>query len=91
MRQLVSMERTQLINHVRGLLAEYGIVLNKGATELRRTLPALLEDAENGLTDIMRTLLYRQYNRLITLDDELEWYNAEQKNTFDRILYANGC
>lgn len=63
MRQLVSMERTQLINHVCGLLVAYGIVLNKGATELRRTLPALLEDAENGLTDIMRTLLYRQYNR----------------------------
>lgn len=79
MRQLVSMEKTQRINHVHGLLAEYGIVLNKGTTELRRTLPALLEDAENGLTGIMRTLLYRQYNRLITLDDELEWYNAEQK------------
>ncbi|MEW5494360.1 transposase [Enterobacter cloacae] len=27
----------------------------------------------------MRALLYRQYNRLITLDDEPEWYNAEQK------------
>lgn len=40
------MERTQLINHVRGLLAEYSIVMNKGATELRRTLPALLEDAD---------------------------------------------
>ncbi|TXE51908.1 IS110 family transposase [Serratia ureilytica] len=79
MRQLISMERTQLINHVRGLLAEYGIVLNKGATELRRTLPVLLEDAENELTDAMRALLHRQYTRLITLDDELEWYNAEQK------------
>ena len=79
MRQLVSMERTQLINHVCGLLAEYGIVLNKGATELRRALPALLEDAENELTDTMRALLYRQYTRLVMLDDELEWYNAEQK------------
>lgn len=27
----------------------------------------------------MRTLPYRQYTRLITLDDELEWYNSEQK------------
>lgn len=79
MRQLISMERTQLINHVRGLLAEYGIVLNKGAAELRRALPALLEDAENELTDTMRALLHRQYTRLVTLDDELEWYNAEQK------------
>ena len=55
------MERTQLINHVRGLLAEYGIVFSKGATELRQKLPALLEDAENELTDTMRTLLHRQY------------------------------
>ncbi|HGE8343390.1 hypothetical protein OGY61_11640 [Citrobacter sp. CK196] len=79
MRQLVSMERMQLINHVHGLLAEYGIVLNKGATELRRMLPTLLEDEENELTDTMRALLHRQYARLITLDDELEWYNTEQK------------
>lgn len=79
MRQLVSMERTQLINHVRGLLAEYGIVLNKGATELRQKLPELLEDADNGLTDVMRALLHRQLIRLIALGDELEWYNSEQK------------
>lgn len=79
MRQLISMERTQLINHVRGLLAEYGIVLNKGATELRQKLPELLEDADNGLTDVMRALLHRQLIRLTALGDELEWYNSEQK------------
>ncbi|WP_260603901.1 IS110 family transposase [Pantoea ananatis] len=79
MRQLISLERTQLINHVRGLLAEYGIVLNKGATELRQRLPSLLEDAKNGLTDVMRALLHRQLIRLTALDDELEWYNSEQK------------
>ncbi|EPA9941028.1 TPA: IS110 family transposase [Escherichia coli] len=79
MRRLVSMERTQLIYHVRGLLAEYGIVFRKGATELRPKLPALLEDAEKELTDTMRTLLHRQYIRLITLDNELEWYDSEQK------------
>lgn len=79
MRRLVSMERTQLLNHVCGLLAEYGIVFSKGATELRQKLPALLEDAENKLTDTMRTLLHRQYIRLITLDNELEWYDSELK------------
>ncbi|HGZ0571753.1 hypothetical protein LE089_22590 [Escherichia coli] len=84
------MERTQLINHVRGLLAEYGIVFSKGATELRQKLPALLEDAENELTDTMRALLHRQYIRLITLDNELDWYDYEQKNMSDRILCANG-
>jgi ElaB/YqjD/DUF883 family membrane-anchored ribosome-binding protein len=91
MRRLVSMERTQLINHVRGLLAEYGIVFSKGATELRQKLPALLEDAENELTDTMKTLLHRQYIRLITLDNELEWYDSELKNMSAKILCANAC
>lgn len=84
MRQLVSMERTQLINHVRGLLAEYGIVLNKGATELRQQLPSLLENPQNGLTNAMRALLHRQLIRLTALDEELEWYNAEQKKYVHR-------
>lgn len=91
MRRLVSMERTQLINHVRGLLAEYGIVFSKGATELRQKLPALLEDAENELTDTMRTLLHRQYIRLITLDNELSGMILNRKNMSGRILCANGC
>lgn len=33
------------MNHVLGLLTEYGIVFSKSATELRPKLPALLEDA----------------------------------------------
>ncbi|EOF6137858.1 transposase [Salmonella enterica] len=91
MLRLVSMERTQLINHVCALLAEYGIMFSKGATELRQKLPTLPKDAENELTDTMRTLLHRQYIRLITLDNELEWYDSEQKNMSGRILCANGC
>jgi hypothetical protein len=60
MHRLVSMERTQLINHVRGLIAEYGIVFSKGATELHQKLPALLEDAENELTDTIYAMTYRK-------------------------------
>jgi transposase len=41
--------RTQLINQIRGLLAEYGIVLPQHPGQVRRGLPAVLEDAENQL------------------------------------------
>lgn len=74
------MARTQLINRVRGLPAEYDIVLNKGAAELRQKLSELLEKAENGLPNVMRALLHWQLIRLTALDDKLEWYNSEQKN-----------
>src|SRR5499426_4868454 len=34
--------RTALINHIRGLLAEYGIVIAQGVSKVRHALPALL-------------------------------------------------
>jgi transposase len=46
--------RTALINQMRGLLAEYGIVLAQGKSILREALPALLEVADNGLTGVAR-------------------------------------
>ncbi|VCX10802.1 hypothetical protein [Klebsiella pneumoniae] len=69
-------------------MAEYGIVLRKGATELRRKLPELLEDAENGFTPQMRELLQRQYQRLAALDDELIWYDNRQRK-MPPIQYAS--
>jgi transposase len=42
--------RTGLCNQIRGLLAEYGVVLPQSITRLRRELPDVLEDAENELT-----------------------------------------
>jgi len=50
-------ERTALCNQVRGLLGEYGIVLPKGVSAVRKRLPELLEDAENGLRNFLRPLL----------------------------------
>lgn len=50
-------DRTRLLNQIRGMLAEFGLVLPRGAARVRRQLPALLEDAENELPDLMRELL----------------------------------
>jgi transposase len=46
--------RTALANEIRGLLAEYGIVVARGFASLRRMLPVILEDAENGLSGLFR-------------------------------------
>lgn len=47
-------QHTALINQIRGLLNEYGIVVAQGPSTLRTALPWLLEDAENGLTVVSR-------------------------------------
>jgi transposase len=50
-------ERTALCCQIRGLLAEYGTVLPVTVAQLRRGLPRVLEDAENGLTVRGRELI----------------------------------
>ena len=49
-------ERVALINRIRGSLSEYGIVIAKNVSNLRRELPGILEDAENELTVAARQL-----------------------------------
>jgi len=63
--------RTQLINQIRGLLAEYGIVLPQHPGQVRRGLPTVLEDAENQLTGFGRELFRNLYEELAQLDEKI--------------------
>ncbi len=68
-RERIKKERTALVNQVRGLLAEYGVVINKGVGALRRALPGILEDAENGLTVLARECFAQSLEQLCVLDE----------------------
>ena len=72
-------ERTALCNQIRGLLMEYGIVLAQGVRVLRQSLPALLEDGENGLSDVFRPLLAECYRQLQELDGHVDFYTQALK------------
>lgn len=63
--------RTALVNQMRGLLNEYGIVLATGAATLRQGLPQLLEDADNGLTEAARQYLYELLGEWRDLDERI--------------------
>lgn len=65
-------QRTAKVNQIRGLLAEYGIVVGRRVDVLRNALPLLLEDAENGLTIDFRTLLEGLQQDLIKLDERVD-------------------
>ena len=49
--------RTAQANQIRGLLAEYGVVIPKGISHVARQVPLILEDAGNELPDAMRSLI----------------------------------
>ncbi len=72
-------ERTALCNQLRGLLSEYGLVLPKGVNVLRSRLPDLLEDAENGLSDLFRPWLAEAYRQLQELDERIDYYSQAVK------------
>ena len=68
-RERIKKARTALVNQIRGLLAEYGIVINKGVAAVRKGLPDILEDAENGLTPRSRELFADLLEELRLLDE----------------------
>jgi transposase len=66
-------ERTALINRIRGLLAEFGLVFPQGPEALRRVLAEVLEDASNELTGVARLGLQRAQLHWIDLELQLAW------------------
>ncbi len=63
--------RTAQANQIRGLLAEFGIVIAKGIGHIAKRLPEILEDGENGLPGMMRQLLERLGGELKALDKQV--------------------
>jgi transposase len=63
--------RTAQANQIRGLLAEFGIVIPKGLCHISKRLPEILEDGENALPGMMRGLLARLGEQLKTLDGQV--------------------
>jgi transposase len=72
--RLVS-QRTGLCNQIRGLLAEYGIVLPQAVARLRRELPQILENAENELTVRSRALIASLAEELRDLEERIKPYS----------------
>lgn len=68
-RERLKKERTALVNQTRGLLAEYVIVINKGVVAVRKGLPEILEEAENGLTPLTRELFAELQAELQAIDN----------------------
>jgi transposase len=65
-------QRTALVNQIRGLLSERGVVMAPGINQARRQLPWILEDAENGLTALSREVFADHYEKLKQLDEAIK-------------------
>jgi transposase len=78
-RQGFVVERTAQANQIRGLLYERGIVIPKGIRYLDKQLPEILEDAENGLPEISRSLFARLFDHFRQLGNQVKELEAQIK------------
>jgi transposase len=81
-RQLEVETRTAIMNQIRGLLAEYGIVINKGKSELRKAIIEFCiegkgEEIVHDLSPMMRQLLEDLSSRLCSIDARIEKFDKQ--------------
>ncbi len=69
--------RTAQANQIRGLLAEYGMVLPQGIGHIAQRLPDILEDGENELPGVFRQLVQRLGEHLKELDRQVDELDAQ--------------
>jgi transposase len=84
-RSLLIKTRTALINQIRGLLGEYGLVIARSPEQVRPALGALLNDEQTGLTPFARETFAELYGQLVEL--ELRIVRVNQR--LDRIFKAH--
>ena len=88
--------RTALINEMRGLLAEYGIVLPKGAKAFRKAVVGKLDAEQARLTPLGQELFQRLFDELVKVEAEVAYYEekllsiAEAHPECQRLLSAQG-
>lgn len=66
-------ERTALINRIRGLLTEFGLVFPQSPEALRSVLAEVIEDAGNELTGIARLSLQRAHLHWLDIELQMAW------------------
>ena len=70
-------QRTTGINQLRAFLLEYCLTIAQGIPAVRRALPEMLEDADNGLSDRMRGLLHALWQSLLELETKVKALTVE--------------
>ena len=78
-RHLAQTHQIAQSNQIRGLLAEFGIIVPPSLSQLRKHIPFILEEAENGLPSAFRETLNYLWQHLLlqiehidTLEQQLE-------------------
>lgn len=78
-RERLVKQRVCLVNEIRGLLQEYGLIIPQGRSNVSKHLPVFLEEADNELSDRARVLFADLSEELSELDKKIQSYDLQLK------------
>ena len=70
-RSMLIQQRTALVNQTRGLLSEYGIIIAKGITSIRKALPDVLGNNPNNMSALILTCITELKTNLESFDKKI--------------------
>lgn len=82
-REKLMQQRTAKVNHIRGLVSEYGVIAPVGIQKLREAIPDWLEDADNAFSMMFRKLLNGLWDDLVALDTRIDELNTINRTCVD--------
>jgi transposase len=83
-RALAVRQRTTLCNKIRGLIAEYGIILSQGV----KNIPLMLDDETTLLSGSFKMILTQLKDQLTSLDDCINTYDKKLQPQQKAILFV---
>ena len=81
-RQRIVNHRTATVCQIRGLLLDRGITISAAVSRVRRAVPLILEDAENGLSVRMRRTIAELYDLFNDLERRIHFFDKEIETVF---------
>jgi transposase len=81
-RQRLVQTRTKLVNQIRGILAEHGIVIARDIWRLRRALAEITGHATDDLNPLVRVLVMEVQAELIELDRRIASYDRQIRELY---------
>ena len=75
-RQRIVNHRTATVCQIRGLLLDRGIPIGSAVSRVRRAIPLILEDAENGLSSRMRRTIAELYVLFNDLERRIHFFHC---------------
>jgi len=82
-------DRSATSKRIRGLMAEFGLIIPQGIGHVRSKIPELIEDANTELPGMFRALVNQLLDHLKWLDQQILAIETQSKTQHKTMLIAS--